>query len=257
MSVVDGNPVNAAYTNTRLMSKQLDNDILGYISTAKYLATLKGDVATAASINSLNTTSGFKKLTGSTNTDLNGLASGTDGKWVTVYNGSSAIVTVRNEAAGATAADRILTPGGNDIVMAPGMMLDFRYDITAARWICGVHNPGIQKARSATIANNQTGANASGVTIDSAFYTSAIITAEVHRTTDAPSDIMSIYTLSLYFQGSSWNLIQNSVGDDAEVTFGVTTSLGVAQLTYDSSNMGGGSYVGTMKYKTEYIEVLP
>jgi len=135
MAIVDGNPVNASYTNSKVMSKQNDNSILGSITTAKYYSTQKTDVATAATINNLSTASGFIRLTGSTPTTVNGLADGTDGKEVIVYNESSALVTFANQSLSATSSDRILSPTAADILVYTDYSVLLKYDSGQSRWI--------------------------------------------------------------------------------------------------------------------------
>lgn len=134
--IVNRNPVNAQYTNTRVVSKQSDNDIAGYISTAKYFATLKTDVTASATINSLDSTSGFIRITGSTNTALNGISSGLNGKFIIIYNSQSANnVTIANESGSASVADQIITPDGSSVVLTPDDSVMCVYDSSQSKWI--------------------------------------------------------------------------------------------------------------------------
>lgn len=93
------------------------------------IATRKTDVATAATIASLATTTGFVKLTGSTATSVQGIAGGFNGKEVFVYNGSSAIVTFPTGLA--SAGEGI---NATQFALSPGEGRKFVYDSTAAQW---------------------------------------------------------------------------------------------------------------------------
>lgn len=135
MAIVDGNPVNASYTNQRVMSKQNDNSIAGLITTAKYFASQFVDVATAATINSLSAASGWVRLTGSTATALNGITGGANGRFLTIYNVSSATVTVANLSGSATGSEQIITPTGSSVPIASGNSLALIYDSTQSKWI--------------------------------------------------------------------------------------------------------------------------
>ena len=93
------------------------------------------DVATAATIAALSTTTSFVRLTGSTVTDLQGIASGFDGKVLILANVSSATVTVSHQDAGATAADRIISPTGADVSLAANNTMILVYDSVQSRWL--------------------------------------------------------------------------------------------------------------------------
>lgn len=96
--------------------------------------TPKSDVASAATINALSY-SPFVRLTGTTATQLNGIGSGADGRRLVLYNGSTAVLTLSNENAGASASDRLKLPGGNDIEIDSFGSVAFVYDSGASRWV--------------------------------------------------------------------------------------------------------------------------
>jgi hypothetical protein len=105
---------------------------------------LNGDIAirwtstaTAATINALATPTSAIRFTGSTVTTLNGVAGGVNGKEVALLNKSSAIVTLKHEAGGASAADRIVTSDAGDLELAPDSIVTLRYDDVSSRWLVG------------------------------------------------------------------------------------------------------------------------
>jgi hypothetical protein len=100
------------------------------------LATVRADVASAATITALASTRSFVKLTGSTITALQGIAAGVDGQRLTLVNLTGANLTVANENAGATAANRITTMTGADVVTTANGASEFIYDTGSSRWIC-------------------------------------------------------------------------------------------------------------------------
>lgn len=99
------------------------------------LAIRRTDVATAATIASLASATGFVKFTGATATALQGVGSGFDGKQIMIYNGSSAVVTVKNQNASAAAADRIITSTGGDFPLSAGQSVTLVYDSNQSRWV--------------------------------------------------------------------------------------------------------------------------
>lgn len=108
---------------------------------------------------------------------------------------------------------------------------------------------GLVAATNFTIANNQASpTNVTGLTLDGAVYGSARIDIQMKRSDATPTELVSYIQLFLTYKSSGWVLEQVDHGDDAGVEFSVTTSLGVAQIKYTSTNMAGGSYSGAMKY---------
>ena len=100
-----------------------------------YYATQRLDVASAASITALASTKSFVKFTGVTVTDLHGVTAGVDGQVVVLYNGTSVIVTLKNESGSASASNRIVLPGGTDMPMSAGSSMALAYDTGQSRWV--------------------------------------------------------------------------------------------------------------------------
>lgn len=95
-------------------------------------------VASAATITALASTTSVVKLSGSTATSLQGITAPAtgyqDGQRMYVYS-VGANLTVANENAGATAANRITTCTGADVVGTAPCAFSFIYDSTSTRWI--------------------------------------------------------------------------------------------------------------------------
>lgn len=109
------------------------------LRTVKGFATDRVNVASAATIASLSSSTGaFIKLTGSTATDLQGIAAGTDGKRLTLYNATGQTLTIRHQDAAAAAGAKITTMTGADITTTGNGFAEFIYDTDAspAEWIC-------------------------------------------------------------------------------------------------------------------------
>lgn len=54
-----------------------------------------------------------------------------------IYNVGTFNITIRNQNVGSTAANRIIIPGGSDLVMEPNDVVDIFYDLTSLRWRIG------------------------------------------------------------------------------------------------------------------------
>jgi len=99
------------------------------------------DVASANSINSTQLTAAVVqnsliRITGSTASNLYGLAASTGGRTVVVYNQSSAVLTIDNNSVSEpTAANRILTYNGGNVIVLPGQAVTLVYDDVQDAWI--------------------------------------------------------------------------------------------------------------------------
>ncbi len=133
--IENGNPVNAQYTNSKLMAKDGDNDITGYINTSKWFSTQLSSVVGTSTQNALPTTSGLVAITGSTAMALNGITGAQDGKEFELYNASSATITIANNSGSASANEKILTPNGSSISVLAGRSISFKYEITLLKWV--------------------------------------------------------------------------------------------------------------------------
>ena len=93
------------------------------------------DVATTATITALSTSKPFIRFTGSTATEVQGIDAAGLNKAITLHNASSADVTFKHQNVGASAANRIITALGGDLILKPNSSTEFIYDATQARWV--------------------------------------------------------------------------------------------------------------------------
>jgi hypothetical protein len=78
------------------------------------------------------------KLTGSTATDLQGIAAGVNGQVLKVWNATGQTLTIRNASASAADGAKITTCTGADITTTANGFAEFIYDTDAspAVWVC-------------------------------------------------------------------------------------------------------------------------
>lgn len=109
-------------------------------------------VATTATIAALSSTYAVVHFTGSTTTEVQGIASGSVSKKILLWNRSTAAVTLKHQNGSATAANRIITPNAGDITLNANWAVELTYDSTQSRWF--VSNPGV--AGSSSLIDNTT-----------------------------------------------------------------------------------------------------
>lgn len=94
------------------------------------------DIATAASITNMTVSTSFVRMTGSTATALHGIHADTYAKMLTIYNVSSATVTLKHQSGTeGTAANRIICNTGADVAVLAGKTATLHYDTNQSRWI--------------------------------------------------------------------------------------------------------------------------
>ena len=91
-------------------------------------------IATAATIVQLSAAKVVVEFTGSTATSLQGINSAHDSKVILLHNISTVDVTLENENAGATAADRLKLPNASPITLSPQSSVELFYSTTDSRW---------------------------------------------------------------------------------------------------------------------------
>ena len=142
MGVTNGQAANETTFNTAFVDKT-SNETVGGNKTlsgstvfSKAFSTTRGDVASAASITSFDSTEGFKKLTGSTATTIHGIVAGTDGQELCLFNGSTADATLKHQSGSAgAAAQRIILPDAADLSIAANTGVMLKYDGNQSRWV--------------------------------------------------------------------------------------------------------------------------
>lgn len=114
-----------------------------YTTFNRSMCTARANVASAATIASLASTTSFVKLTGSTATDLQGIAAGIDGQILRIWNATGQILTIRNASASAASGAKITTTTGADVLTVGNGFAEFIYDTDAspAVWVCSFVSP--------------------------------------------------------------------------------------------------------------------
>lgn len=102
----------------------------------------------------------FIRYTGAGTAAFTGIINNTDGKLLTILNTSSSDLTIRHEDGASTAANRIITNTGDNIVLTTNALIDLRYDATTQRWRTSNYTSrsgGIQLLASATVDGTSAG----------------------------------------------------------------------------------------------------
>jgi alpha-tubulin suppressor-like RCC1 family protein len=92
------------------------------------------NVATAATISSLNADKVLVELTGATATDIQGIASTGSSQVVSIHNRSSAVVTLKHQNTSATAAERLQLPNSTDYTLNVDSTATLYYCTADTRW---------------------------------------------------------------------------------------------------------------------------
>ena len=74
------------------------------------------------------------RLTSSAAYNITGLAGGTAGRLVTIHNIGSFNLTLTNESASSTAANRFVLRSASDLILTPNKAMILQYDAITARW---------------------------------------------------------------------------------------------------------------------------
>lgn len=134
-----------------------------------------------------------------------------------------------------------------DTVQDSGVTIDDSDNLTTAANVISKNN--FSGESSVAIANSQTNANVTGMTVAGASITSAAYLIEVVRSTT----IMNVMWLYLYYINSTWTLIEGpryGTGDDG-ITFDVSQTGANGQVRYTSDASG----TGTFKFKRVVFNV--
>lgn len=93
------------------------------------------DVAATSDIITLDTADKSSiRLTG-TGTLLRGIANGSDGKFLTIFNAMSSDLILKDQDGAAAASDQIYTSDGNDLTIVPNQALMLQYEPTPQKWV--------------------------------------------------------------------------------------------------------------------------
>lgn len=136
MGVIDGQAISAAITNAAFLNKNQADQMPYPVSFTKTLSLSKRDESSAATINALDSSSSLVNVTG-TVTTINGAVAPTtysDGALLVIVNSSNNTVSVTNESASASAANRFSLATGGSVSIFPQQSAEFVYNSTTARW---------------------------------------------------------------------------------------------------------------------------
>lgn len=111
-------------------SQTLTNKTLGFVRTS-----VSTDASTTGADATLSAfTSGVVRLSNISLTSVSGIPAGADGQQLLLENKTGTTVTLKNDDAGATAADRIFTGSGSSVLLLANSTAHLVYDATAVRW---------------------------------------------------------------------------------------------------------------------------
>ncbi len=138
-------------------------------------------------------------------------------------------------------------------VRAPG--------VTSVSWWNSLRTAGVALAAffgegaisetSLSLVNGQAVALAlTGLSFDSADYSSVRIEVEINQKTDS-AELISTGQIMLFWRAltSTWDIIAEFEGDESGATFTVPTTGTVGDLKYTLGTLAGSGYVGKFKFK--------
>ena len=166
---------------------------------------------------------------------INGIANGRDGKWIAVLNQTGQAMTVANESGvDSTAANRIRTGFGNDLVLNGNSITYFWYNAFVSRWIYGGSSAQVVLASLTTITNP---------IVDGGYWTNTtgqagILTVNIHTAVNGSSNPSMCLT---NFGNGEWlNVTNDSAGGTIDLYF--KTVFRVAPGDYiEATNHGAAS----------------
>lgn len=157
--------------------------------------------SSTGSINDVSTsTTSYLQMTGVGSTTITGLANGSSGKTLLISNQTGSGLTIKNESASSTAANRIQTGTGNDISIADKASAILIYNATTSRWSLLT---GAATAPTLTYPVGNIAANDSNVTFTSADNRVQICTPTAARTYTLPSTSISAGDRFQFFNQST------------------------------------------------------
>lgn len=200
----------------------------------KSISIEKEDVASAATITALSSANSFVKLTGATATELQGILSVSTAVRLVLYNASSATLTVKHQNAGASAANRIITPDGLDASVEANSSVEFLYDVSDSRWR----------------VISTSGGGGGGVAYQELLGTGDNVTTSFGPLTNVPSDedSIAVFVNGVMTENTEWSL---SGADIVFTTAPVMAStVYVYYLTNGSPTPMGPTGTQNVEYRT-------
>lgn len=133
------NPAILNATNTAIVGGTVSATTGAIPNTATQLVDKTTSLTLANGANSNIASAGlsnFARIIGPTGAfSISGFASGADGATLTIWNSTSQAMTITNNAT-STAANRIITGTGADVVVSGNGAVQFTYSASDARWLC-------------------------------------------------------------------------------------------------------------------------
>gem|GEM_PF-2416867 len=125
------------------------------------------DFSTAGMVNDADFgNTSLVRLAGSSAQTITGIASGADGKILTIINAGLNIATLVNQSTSSSAVSRIITGTGNDLFIYPDATVILTYDSGASRWrVLGGSSGGGAEATAAQAVTADTTLTAWGKTV--------------------------------------------------------------------------------------------
>lgn len=171
MSVTNGQLANQTVFNDAFVSRTAAQSIAGGKQFSGYVAMTRADVATASTITAMSSSTSFVKLTGSTVTEIQGVTAGINGQTLSIYNGSTAIVSFAHENGSASAANRIDLPENRSFYLYPDCTAKLVYESALSRWVLASAGPvfgNVAFQRSFKFSSTADNATGSAVTLTAA-----------------------------------------------------------------------------------------
>lgn len=243
--VVDGQPVSAGVTNPAFVFKD-GNDLSTGTKTWQAMGFTPVTFTSVASTAVLPSTDSLLKVTGTTAMQVLGIVAAIVDKVLIIHNKSTQSVTLKNEDAGASAANRISMP--SDVAILPLQTAVLFYDLTAARWKLFSLSGGGARL-SASIGNLQTTQNVSGLLLDSTVNQHVQIAYGIIRV--GTGTIVETGLFMASWNGTTWTGDKIAWFGEAETDLFITAA---GQVQYTSSNQPG-SVSGAIRWKVTNLEV--
>jgi hypothetical protein len=171
VSVTNGQLANQTVFNDAFVSRTAAQSIAGGKQFSGYVAMTRADVATASTITAMSSSTSFVKLTGSTVTEIQGVTAGINGQTLSIYNGSTAIVSFAHENGSASAANRIDLPENRSFYLYPDCTAKLVYESALSRWVLASAGPvfgNVAFQRSFKFSSTADNATGSAVTLTAA-----------------------------------------------------------------------------------------
>lgn len=212
--------------------------------------------SSTGSLNDVSTsTTSYLQMTGTGSTTITGFANGTSGKTLLISNQTGSGLTLSNESASSSAANRIQTGTGNNISIADKASALLIYNSTTSRWSLLT---GAATAATLTYPLGNVSANDSNVTFTAADNRVQICTPTAARTYTLPTTSISAgdtWTFHNQATTSGFHLILNASGGSTVDTVLPTGTIELVALISTPTTSAHWKVVN--KATTKWINYTP